>query len=242
MRQDRRFIPIGIFTNHSLISTKTFAETYRLSFVQKLSISAGSAVGAIISPQRADFVAVNGETVGHYAYKNIICEMKKSQSGRQILSSRPRVNKATLETAKLCPKGSFGYAYSKFMQAKIFSPEERPPIRFLDNDEDAYVAMRMREVHDFWHVIFDCPTSVSGELALKLVEFVQTRNPLCAFSAILAPIRLNSEDRMYLYKYAYPRAYSAGMRASILMSLNYESNFHRQLDELRAEWTILSLI
>lgn len=31
----------------------------------------------------------------------------------------------------------------------------------------------MREVHDFWHVLFDCHTNVFGELAIKGVEFVQ---------------------------------------------------------------------
>jgi hypothetical protein len=29
------------------------------------------------------------------------------------------------------------------------------------------------QVHDFWHVLFDCHTNVFGELALKALEFVQ---------------------------------------------------------------------
>ena len=29
------------------------------------------------------------------------------------------------------------------------------------------------QVHDLWHVLFDCHTNVLGELALKAVEFVQ---------------------------------------------------------------------
>ena len=31
------------------------------------------------------------------------------------------------------------------------------------------------QVHDLWHLLFDCRTSVLGELALKAVEFVQVR-------------------------------------------------------------------
>lgn len=46
-------------------------------------------------------------------------------------------------------------------------------VRFVDDPELAYVAVRSREVHDFWHVLFDCPTTVTGELALKMLEFVQ---------------------------------------------------------------------
>lgn len=50
-------------------------------------------------------------------------------------------------------------------------------MRFLDDEELAYVASRAREVHDFWHVLFGCHTNNFGELALKAVEFVQVRNP-----------------------------------------------------------------
>ncbi len=45
--------------------------------------------------------------------------------------------------------------------------------RFVDDEELAYVITRCREVHDFWHVLFDCHTNVFGELALKGLEFVQ---------------------------------------------------------------------
>lgn len=46
---------------------------------------------------------------------------------------------------------------------------------FVDDEELAYVITRAREVHDFWHVLFDCHTNVFGELALKGLEFVQVR-------------------------------------------------------------------
>ncbi len=47
--------------------------------------------------------------------------------------------------------------------------------RFVDDEELAYVIRRMREVHDFWHVLFGCHTNVFGELALKALEFAQVR-------------------------------------------------------------------
>ncbi len=51
-----------------------------------------------------------------------------------------------------------------------------PCHRFVDDPELAYVITRAREVHDFWHVLFDCHTNVFGELALKALEFTQVRN------------------------------------------------------------------
>eukprot|EP00951_Prasinocladus_malaysianus_P042860 scaffold526756_cov36-Prasinocladus_malaysianus.AAC.2 len=52
-------------------------------------------------------------------------------------------------------------------------PAKNISVRFVDDPELAYVAARSREVHDFWHVLFDCHTNVLGELALKAVEAVQ---------------------------------------------------------------------
>ena len=71
------------------------------------------------------------------------------------------------------PEGTFGHAYVKFMGDRNFSAGDRPPVRFIDDVELAYVAARAREVHDFWHVLFGCHTNVFGELGLKAVELVQ---------------------------------------------------------------------
>lgn len=54
--------------------------------------------------------------------------------------------------------------------------------RFVDDAELAYVLTRAREVHDFWHVLFDCNTDIFGELAIKGLEFVQvqSRHPIAS--------------------------------------------------------------
>lgn len=70
-------------------------------------------------------------------------------------------------------EGTFGQAYARFMGDRNFLAGDRPPVRFIDDAELAYVAARAREVHDFWHVLFGCHTNVFGELALKAVELVQ---------------------------------------------------------------------
>lgn len=36
-------------------------------------------------------------------------------------------------------------------------------VRFVDDEELAYVVARAREVHDFWHVLTGCHTNVSRE-------------------------------------------------------------------------------
>ena len=78
-----------------------------------------------------------------------------------------------MKSCEQAPEGSFGRAYSDFMAHRRFHADERPPVRFIDDAEVAYVATRYRQVHDLWHVLFDCHTSLAGETALKALEFIQ---------------------------------------------------------------------
>lgn len=61
---------------------------------------------------------------------------------------------------------------------------------------------RSREVHDFWHVLFDCHTNVFGELALKALEFVQvsvgSNTRLCP-SALRQSILLHTCKERHVY-------------------------------------------
>ena len=62
----------------------------------------------------------------------------------------------------------------------------------MDDAELAYVMQRFRELHDFWHVLFDLPPTEFGEIILKHVEMTQTKLPVCALSAFMGPLRLDS--------------------------------------------------
>lgn len=56
-------------------------------------------------------------------------------------------------------------------------------MRFIADEQVAYVACRLREVHDIWHVLFKCGTNIYGEAALKWIEMMQTGMPMTALSA-----------------------------------------------------------
>ena len=86
------------------------------------------------------------------------------------------------------PQNTFGAAYAQFMGSRNFSPDDRPPVRFMDTDELAYVATRAREVHDFWHVLFGLPTNLIGET---------TGKP--AFERVLQRMKNSAEGRVSPY-------------------------------------------
>eukprot|EP00249_Psilotum_nudum_P008061 c21017_g1_i1 orf=287-1138(-) len=211
----------------------------RLNGWQRAAVAFGSAVGAFINPARADLVAALGETTGKLAFERILETMKMNTEGKRILSERPRVLSSTVGHAWDLPANTFGAAYAKFMGSRNFSPDDRPPVRFLDTEELAYVATRAREVHDFWHVLFRLPTNVTGESALKMVEFQQTYLPMCFLSVIGGSVRLKMDGRQLLFKQYLPWAVRAGSSCANLMCIYYEKHFHEDLEDVRQKWRII---
>ena len=137
------------------------------------------------------------------------------------------------------PPNTFGAAYANFMGSRNFSPDDRPPVRFMDTDELAYVAMRAREVHDFWHTLFDLPTNLIGESALKVIEFEQMYLPMCMLSVVGGTARFNEKQRKLFFQHYFPWAVQAGLQCTDLMCIYYEQHFHEDLEDVRRKWGIL---
>ncbi|RWW58709.1 hypothetical protein BHE74_00034430 [Ensete ventricosum] len=125
------------------------------------------------------------------------------------------------------------------MGTRNFSPDDRPPVRFMDTDELAYVATRAREVHDFWHVLFGLPTNLIGESALKVIEFEQMFLPMCALSVVGGSARFSEKQRSLFFRHYFPWAIRAGMASADLMCVYYEKHFHEDLEDVRKKWGII---
>jgi len=137
------------------------------------------------------------------------------------------------------PPNTFGAAYANFMASMNFSPDDRPPVRFMHTDELAYVAMRAREVHDFWHTLFGLPTNLIGESALKVIEFEQMHLPMCLLSVLGGTARFSERQRNLFFQHYFPWAIRAGMESTDLMCVYYERNFHEDLEDVRRKWGIV---
>ncbi|GAV57482.1 Coq4 domain-containing protein [Cephalotus follicularis] len=211
----------------------------RLNSWQKVAVAVGSAVGALLDPRRADLIAALGETTGKPTFERVLQRMKRSPEGRAVLLERPRVISAKVGHAWDLPANTFGAAYAKFMGSRNFSPDDRPPVRFLDTDELAYVAMRAREVHDLWHTLFGLPTNLIGESALKVIEFEQMYLPMCLMSVVGGAARFNEKQRKLFFKHYFPWAIQAGMQCTDLMCVYYEQHFDEDLADVRRQWGII---
>ncbi|XP_043706514.1 ubiquinone biosynthesis protein COQ4 homolog, mitochondrial-like [Telopea speciosissima] len=211
----------------------------RLNGWQQAAVALGSAFGALLDPKGADLIAALGETTGKPAFQRVLERMKKNPQGRAILFERPHVISTNVGHAWDLPENTFGAAYASFMGSRNFSPDERPPVRFIDTDELAYVATRARQVHDFWHVLFGLPTNLIGESALKVIEFEQMLLPMCLLSVIGGTARFNDKQRGLFYQHYFPWAMWAGLQCTDLMCVYYERHFDEDLEDVRRKWGII---
>ena len=204
--------------------------------LQRLAATAISAVEALKDPKRADMVGVLGEATGRVALERVRRDLQKTESGLTLLRERPVVDSKTIngEALRSLAKGTFGQEYGLFLERYGFDPDDRTPVALVDDEELAYVLLRYRQVHDFWHVLFDLPPTVHGELVLKWFELAHTGLPVAAFSALFGPLRLSSKQRARLYDHHVPWAMAQGRRCTqSLLSVHYETHFDEDLGALR---------
>lgn len=208
--------------------------------LQKALLAVGSGVAALQNPYRHDMVAVLGETTGHLALIKLRDRMRNDPEGYVILTERPRIRLSTLSLTEMAslPDGSFGREYLRFLEDNDVTPDSRADVKFVDNEELAYVMQRYREVHDLMHTLLGMPTNMLGEVAVKWFEAAQTGLPMCALGAVLGPLRLNASRLQSLFTSLGPWALQNGRRARCVLNIFYERRWEQSLEDLRQELNI----
>lgn len=75
-------------------------------------------------------------------------------------------------------------------QPQGYSPDERHYVKFVDDQDLAYVMLRYREIHDLVHTLLGQPTDMLGEVVVKWVEGIQTLLPMCLTGGYFGSLRL----------------------------------------------------
>ncbi|XP_066514268.1 ubiquinone biosynthesis protein COQ4 homolog, mitochondrial [Hoplias malabaricus] len=208
--------------------------------IQKALLAVGSGIAALQNPYRHDMVAVLGETTGQLALIKLRDRMRNDPEGYAILTERPRIRLSTLDLAHMytLPEGSLGREYLRFLDTNKVTPDTRADVKFVDDEELAYVMQRYREVHDLLHTLLGMPTNMLGEVAVKWFEAAQTGLPMCILGAALGPIRLSTRRLQKLLGSLGPWALRSGRSARCVLSVFYERRWAQNLDELRDELNI----
>ncbi|KAL8896479.1 MAG: hypothetical protein Q9192_003072 [Flavoplaca navasiana] len=208
-----------------------------LTLIERSALAVGSAVTSLFNPRRADLIATLGETTAtpYFIYR-LRDAMLSSPTGRRVLRDRPRITSHTmsLQHLRTLRENSVGRAYALWLDKEGVSPDTRDRVRYIDDEECAYVMQRYRECHDFYHALTGLPVMVEGEVALKAFEFANTLLPMAGIS-LFAVTRLRPAERSRFWRIYLPWALTNGLRSKEIINVYWEEQLDRDVDDLRAE-------
>ncbi|PGG97311.1 ubiquinone biosynthesis protein COQ4, mitochondrial [Helicocarpus griseus UAMH5409] len=208
-----------------------------LTAIERGALAVGSAIGSLLNPRRGDLIAALGEaTATPYFIYRLRDAMLSDPTGRRILRDRPRITSKTLsvEYLRSLPPNSVGRAYVGWLDREGVGPDTRETVRYIDDEECAYVMQRYRECHDFYHAVTGLPVMVEGEIALKAFEFANTMLPMTGLS-MFAVMRLKPAERERFWKLHLPWAVRSGLAAKEVINVYWEEQLERDVGELRDE-------
>lgn len=160
--------------------------------------------------------------------------MLLSPTGRRILRDRPRLTSTSLNIPHLrtLPKNTLGYVYTEWLDREGVSPDTRAQVRYIDDEECAYVMQRYRECHDFYHALVGLPVFREGEVALKAFEFANTGLPMTGLAVFSALTLKKAEWRRFWDIYG-PWAVRNGARCDDVINVYWEEELETDVDVLR---------
>ncbi|KAK5998895.1 Ubiquinone biosynthesis protein coq4 [Cladobotryum mycophilum] len=208
-----------------------------LTKLERAGLALGSSVMALINPYRPDLIAAVGEaTATPYFIYRLRDAMLAHPTGRRILRQRPRINSKTLSLPSLraMPASSVGRVYVSWLDREGVSPDTRNDVRYIDDEECAYVMQRYRECHDFYHALTGLPVVREGEVALKAFEFANTLLPMTGLS-MFAASTLKPDERQRFFSIYLPWAVRNGARSKEIINIYWEEELERDVEDLRQE-------
>ncbi|KAL8710204.1 MAG: hypothetical protein Q9220_005135 [cf. Caloplaca sp. 1 TL-2023] len=208
-----------------------------LNVTEKAALVVGSAITSLLDPSRHDLIATLGETTATpYSIYRLRDAMLSSATGRRILRDRPRITSETMsmEHLRTLPRNSVGQAYASWLDREGVSPDTRDQVKYIDDEECAYVMQRYRESHDFYHALTGLPVMIEGEVALKAFEFANTLLPMPGLS-LFAVARLKPVERSRFWNTYLPWALKNGLRTKEIINVYWEEHLDRDVDDLRAD-------
>lgn len=207
-----------------------------LSALSKLLLAGGSGLAAIMNPARGDMVAAMGETTAiQPVLQNIKNRMENDDTGREILRLKPRITEESIDRMRLLklPDGTFGREYARFLDNLNTSPDNRPPVKYVDDEDLLYVMRRYRETHDFTHIILEMKTNMLGEVTVKYFEAIQLGLPMAIFGSIFGGARLLTNNRRDLVTRNIPWVFDQAMNARLFIAFDWENHFDIPIKELQ---------
>jgi ubiquinone biosynthesis protein COQ4 len=173
-------------------------------------------------------------------YKQFIEFVSSQPAVAQIIQERYFSPTPDLEDMLNYPQDSLGYHYAMEMKRTGLQPDF---YRKLDvKDDYSYIAMRMRQTHDIWHIITGFGTDLGGEVGLQAFTLAQTRSPLSIgiMTAALVSVMKSSISLHPLIE-KMQQGWQMGDIAQSFLAQKWEEDWKKPLHDWRADLKVKSV-
>ncbi len=159
---------------------------------------------------------------------------EKSEIAAQAMTDRVRMPRYDLDAMAAMPEGTLGNVYARVARQRGIDPNLVEPIPH-DSDADWLMA-HMYETHDLWHLVTGFYYDNEGEFGVA--GFYMGQMPKFSFIAFFAALLMirtvwNDRDAIAVHTKAFVDGYRMGERAELLIGLDWQSLYTRDLTELR---------
>ena len=172
-------------------------------------------------------IAVNGPHV-----PQILSLFLSNESGCELFRRGAAIDKTSVDydALRALPADTLGGAYARFLDDNGLDPDlfQAPP---GVPPAQAYVAQRMRQTHDLWHVLTGYSTEVRDEIAIIAFTYGQTGTPSMRLLAFLGALRYSLQEENVIGHVW--RAYRRGKETPFMGNAIWEDMWHLPLGEVR---------
>jgi ubiquinone biosynthesis protein COQ4 len=164
----------------------------------------------------------------------IIGAVRRKPGCERLFEDRPlATEKVDLDALLALPEGSLGRTYAVHMRSNRLDPDFYPKLEPID--ELKWLSLRMRQVHDIWHVLVNFHVDAIGEVGLQAFTAAQVPAlfpPVIVAGGILRSLSL---DRLPETTDAVADGFHAGRSARAILTYRWEERWEEPLEELRRE-------
>jgi ubiquinone biosynthesis protein COQ4 len=205
---------------------------------EKLKVAAGALYRLMRHPEDLKQVFLLGLAANARRFPRLLLRFVASEDGGDLLRAQPSIDTSTVdfEAMRRMPDGTLGREYVRYLEENKLDPDlfQAPPGL---PPMIAWMAKRIRQTHDIWHVLTGYKPDMSGEVALQAFTFAQTEMPSAALIAVFGSIRALPRDRKILRKSV--DGYRRGKKAAFLPVVKWEEHFARDIGDVRTDLGIV---
>lgn len=204
---------------------------------ERLGIAVKSLHGLLTNPNETQHVLNLGLVVNHGTFPQFLTRLLLDPEGARLFRDRPTIDRTHVDFDHLrtLPETTLGGAYVRFLDRNGLDPDLFQPPPGLP-EVPRFVAQRMRQTHDLWHVLTGYATDVPGEIALQAFTYSQTRLNGSNLLVVLGCAKWGTRHPG-LVRMAR-EGYQRGTKARFLPPLRFEEWFERDLEAVRRELNV----